>query len=338
MTKIRACVVGASGLTARELLRLLAGHPRIVPAGVTGRTKAGEMIADVFPILDGAVSLKIADTDPETVARDFDAFFLALPHTVAMDVVPTLLKSGKPLVDFSADYRLRNRDDYEKWYKTEHRDPANLGKAVYGLPELFRDQIAGAHFVANPGCYPTAAALAIAPVVDIVNLTSIVIDAKSGVSGAGVKLTEKTQYVNANENFSAYKIGEHQHTPEIVQTISDVAGRRAELLFVPHLTPMDRGIFETIYLDLETGISQAALVEKFRKFYPAEKNPFVRISETPIAVQDVNYTNRCRIHPRVVGKRLVITGAIDNLIKGAAGQALQNMNIVTGLPEEAGLC
>jgi N-acetyl-gamma-glutamyl-phosphate reductase len=270
-----------------------------------------------------------------------DLFFLALPHTESMNVVGKLLSAGKKVVDLSADYRLKKTAVYEKWYHKPHKDPKNLAKAVYGLPEIYRAKIKKADFIANPGCYPTAAVLGLAPMVSLCSakIQDIIIDAKSGVSGAGRKVAEGFMFGFVNENFKAYRVLDHQHAPEIEQYVSHLAGKKMPVTFVPHLLPIDSGILETIYVRLNARLSAAKVHEMYRKFYKTE--PFVRIlalGQQP-ELRNVVRTNFCDIAVAVSEDRtmVVVTSAIDNLVKGASGQAVQNMNIMCGFQEAEGL-
>jgi N-acetyl-gamma-glutamyl-phosphate reductase len=270
-----------------------------------------------------------------------DLLLLAVPHTAAMEIVPKLLDAGKKVIDFSADYRLQKAAEYTKWYKTEHKDVRHLKDAVYGLPELYRTEIKKAALIANPGCYPTAALLGLAPIAATLtkNLQTITIDAKSGVSGAGRKLNASLMFSEVQENFRAYRVLNHQHTPEIDQYLSQIAGKSLSVTFVPHLLPVNRGILETIYVHLNHKTSLAEITDLYKKFYKTE--PFVRVLDagTQPELKNVVGTNYCDIGLAVheTGNTVVITTAIDNLMKGAAGQAVQNMNIMCGFKETEGL-
>ena len=266
--------------------------------------------------------------------------FLALPHTESMNVAPPLLKAGLRVVDLSADYRLKKPQVYETWYGHKHVDTKNLGKAIYGMPELFRQKIKGATFVANPGCYPTAAILGLAPLISTRrDIQSIVVDAKSGVSGAGRKASIGLLFSEVNENFKAYKVLSHQHAPEIEQYLSQLAGRATHIHFVAHLLPITRGILNTMYVHLKEGITLNQVHSLYKKFYKME--PFVRLLSfgNQPEIKNVANTNFCDIGLALSSdkKMVVVTSAIDNLVKGAAGQAVQNMNIMYGFNEIEGL-
>jgi len=267
-----------------------------------------------------------------------DLVFLALPHTVSMSIAPQILKNGKRIIDLSADYRLKNNKTYEAFYHTKHKDKLNIKKAAYGLPELYRLKIRTAQLVANPGCYPTAAILALAPLLalDLINPDSIIIDAKSGVSGAGKKITKEYLFQEIDQDFKAYKINTHQHIPEINQILSGLSGKKIKVVFVPHLLPINRGIFETIYIN-KTKAKKYNLLQLYKKFY--KKEPFVRIKGEGCfpRIKDVANTNFCDIGIKEEKDKAIIIAAIDNLTKGASGQAVQNMNIMYKFPETAGL-
>jgi N-acetyl-gamma-glutamyl-phosphate reductase len=273
---------------------------------------------------------------PREIAASCAVVFLALPHTVAMEYAPSLLKLGVKVIDLSADYRINDPAVYERHYQIPHKDAARLKHAVYGLPELYRADIASATLVANPGCYPTCAILALAPFLSCgaVDRTHIIIDAKSGISGAGKKITRDLLFGEAHEDFRAYKVNAHQHIPEIVQVLARLAGGDVGVTFVPHLLPLNRGILETIYVTKQKGTDLQGLMSAFYK-----TEPFVRVrpqGEFP-RIKDVVYTNYCDIGVRDEGTRAIIIAAIDNLRKGASGQAVQNMNIMFGFPEHLGL-
>jgi N-acetyl-gamma-glutamyl-phosphate reductase len=269
-----------------------------------------------------------------------DLAFLALPHTLAMNYVPALLKGGVRVVDLGSDYRLKDPAAFKKWYKVEHKDTANLQHAVYGLCELFRDEIKPARLVANPGCYATAIELAIAPLLRenmVAPGAQVIVDAKSGISGAGRDPRPDLHFPEANESVSAYKVGIHPHTGEILQTARRIGGRDVELLFVPHLIPMDRGILATCYVPLSTSSPTQELKDLYARTYKSEPFVRVRMDDTTPTTKQVCETNFCDMAVRGFGKTAVVISCIDNLVKGAAGQAVQNMNIMLNLPETAGL-
>lgn len=343
---IRAAIVGPTGYTGLHLLDLLARHPEAETTYLASARDRLPDIRDEFPQLLGRVSEDVAvckPVDAEAIADAADVAFLALPHRAAMAYAPKLLDAGLRVIDLSADYRLADATLYEEVYEHAHGDTANLADAVYGLPELFRDDLPGAMLVANPGCYPTAAALGIAPLIAhaLVDSAGIIINAASGVTGAGRKATERTHYPEMNESFYAYgKIGGHRHQPEIEQTLARVAGHDVSTLFVPHLLPIDRGILETIYLTpTDPDVEEEELFDAFEDAYADE--PFVRVRSELPNVKHVRDTNFCDISVRMVTDdehpRIIVFVAEDNMIKGASGQAIQNMNAVFELPETTGL-
>lgn len=339
--KLKVAVAGSSGYTGGELLRLLLGHPRVSVVAVTSEKSAGQPITSLFPNLSGLTELICEPLDPETIAQKADLVFLALPHVASQEAGHHFRQLGKKVIDLSADFRLEDPAVYEKWYEHGHQYPGLLKEAVYGLPELYRRKIKGASLIANPGCYPTAALLGLAPLVKegLVDLSSIVIDSKSGVSGAGRSPSMAHHFPEVNEGFTAYKVGTHRHTPEIEQELSRLAARQVIVSFTPHLVPMNRGILTTIYARLTDRADQAGLHQTFGTFYRGER--FVRILPPGQApnVRHVRGSNFCDIgvfvDPRT--DRAVIVTAIDNLVKGASGQAIQNMNIMMGFDEAEGL-
>ncbi len=337
---IRVGIVGISGFSGKVLLDILLNHREVRVTYVAARSTTGRVDA-IWPQFRGRTNLVCEAYDPVVAIAQCDIVFLAMPHTESMAIAGKLLKAGKKVIDLSADYRLKNISVYKKWYHAEHKDPKNLLKAVYGLPELHRPAIKKASLIANPGCYPTAAVLALAPLAAVHGgkIASIAIDAKSGVSGAGRKVAEGFMFCFVNENFKAYRVLDHQHTPEISYYVSKVAGRPLDVTFVPHLLPVDSGIQETIYVHLNARISADQLHALYKKFYKTE--PFVRLLEPgrQPELAHVVRTNFCDIGLAVSEnkKTLVITSAIDNLVKGASGQAVQNMNIMSGFNESEGL-
>jgi N-acetyl-gamma-glutamyl-phosphate reductase len=332
---VRVGIVNVTGYAGADAARLLARHPEARLVSVTGRSAAGQPLAAVFPHL--------ADLDLmiEAELRDVDVALSALPHHASAAIVPDLLERGQRVVDISADYRLHDVALYERWYGA-HPSPGLLPEAPYGLPELHAREIAAARLVANPGCYPTAGVLALAPAVDVIE-PSVIVDAKSGVSGAGRELSLTSHYCEINENCHAYALAGHRHLPEIEQELRGLRaahrpdGDAFEVTFVPHLVPMTRGILATCYARLENGWSQAALTARYREFYRAA--PFVRVVDSPPQTKQTLGTNVCLVFPTVDERtgRLVVVACIDNLVKGAAGQAVQNMNLMLGLPEVVGL-
>ncbi len=334
-------IVGVTGYTGQELIRVLLRHPGVRIAGLFSKSSYGKPIQEIFPEFASRLDLVCAKPDIKDISAKCDLVFLALPHTTSMKLVPKLLKAGKKVIDLSADYRLKDVNTYAKFYEVKHQDALGLKEAVYGLPELYRNKIKGARLVANPGCYPTAAILSLAPLValNIADFSSIIIDAKSGVSGAGKKLVEAFLFSEANEDFRAYKVGVHQHTPEINQELSKLGRKRINVVFCPHLLPLNRGILETIYVKKNQKIKYMAkdLIGLYKKFY--KKEPFVRIrakGRLP-KIKDVAGTNFCDIGIKENGDSVIVISVIDNLLKGASGQAVQNMNIMYGFPESLGL-
>jgi N-acetyl-gamma-glutamyl-phosphate reductase len=332
----RVGIIGASGYAAGDLMRLLLGHGEAEIVSLADLPEKCGPVAGLFPQFAGRLELEVEPVDTAGLAAACDVVFLALPHTVSLEYVPGLLEAGARVIDFSADYRLKVPGLYEKVYGRA-ADEANLAHAVYGLPELNREAIRGARLIANPGCYPTGAVLGLAPLVrrGLVVPNDIVVDAKSGVSGAGRTPRLLTHYPECNESLLAYAMGTHRHEPEISEQLSLVASVSHEVLFVPHLTPMDRGIEETIYTRLLQDVAAEELRAMYRKDYDGE--PFVVVRDAPPATKHIAGTNYVHIYATVVGKRAVVSVAIDNLTKGAAGQALQNMNLMFGHEETAGL-
>ena len=337
---VRVAVVGASGYTGVELLRLLLSHPGVEISCVTSRQNAGESIASVFPSLLGRVDLVCDPVDPALIAAKADFVFTALPHQSAMEVAPELLAAGLKVVDLSADYRLREVAVYEAWY-ARHTSAGLLAEAVYGLPELYRAQVIGARLVANPGCYPTSVALALAPLLKtgLIDPSTLIIDSKSGTSGAGRSAKVDSLFCEVNEGFKAYGVASHRHTPEIEQTLTDIAGQKVVVNFTPHLLPVNRGILSTCYAALKEEKTTRELVDIFQQHYAGET--FVRIHPAGSLpnVAFVRGSNFCDLgvvsDPRT--GRVIVVSTIDNLVKGAAGQAVQNMNLMLGFEESAGL-
>jgi len=333
-------IYGASGYTGQELLRLLIRHPGVHISAITSRKYKGISLSDVFPVFKDVTTIEFMDASPEEVIPLCDVVFLALPHGEAMDIAPAFLAEGKKVIDLGADFRFNDPDTYEQWYGV-HSSPDLIPRAVYGLPELYRDAIATADFVANPGCYPTGAILGVAPLVarDCIDSSSIVVDAKSGVSGAGREPQLGSLFCEVNEGFKAYKVGTHRHTPEMEQELSILARKDIRILFTPHLVPVNRGILSTIYGVSRTDRSLTELVRIYEDYYREE--PFVRIEKPGVMpnISSVRGSNYCDIGITVDERtgRIIVVSAIDNLVKGAAGQAIQNMNLMLGIPETTGL-
>lgn len=333
-------IVGAAGYTGETLIELLLNHPNVRITYLSRKLENKLSISEIFPKFKSLIDLKCSATNVKEINTKCDLVFLCLPHTQAMDIVPSLIKLNKKVIDLSADYRFKNTAVYENFYEIKHKDKSNLKLAVYGLPELYRNKIKNARLVANPGCYPTCAILSLAPVVScsLIDNTSIIIDAKSGVSGAGKKLTESFLFSEINEDFKAYKVNVHQHAPEINQALSKLAIKKINTVFVPHLLPINRGILETIYLkkNKKTKLKVKSIVELYKNFYKNE--PFVRIKDEGDfpRIKDVAGTNFCDIGIKDFGDTIIIISVIDNLLKGASGQAVQNMNIMYKFPEKLG--
>ncbi len=337
----RVSIVGVTGYTGQELLDSLLKHPEVRVTGIYSTIEEAKLFSDIVPKFKNRTNLILKKIDINEIIEISDIVFLALPHTTAMDVVPQLLKAGKIVIDLSADYRLQDVSVYEKAYGHEHKDKSNILEAVYGLPEIYKQKIKTAKLIANPGCYPTAAILALAPILalDSVDFNSIIIDAKSGTSGAGKKATQDLLFTEVDEDFKAYKVNSHQHMPEINQELSKLANANVDVTFVPHLLPLQRGILETIYLKTKNPgcYDTQSLIDLYKKFYKDE--PFVRVREKGDfpKLKDAVGTNFCDIGLRVDGEKIIIVSVIDNLLKGASGQAIQNMNIILDYPQYMGL-
>jgi N-acetyl-gamma-glutamyl-phosphate reductase len=334
---VKVGIVGGTGYTGVELLRLLAQHPQVELQVITSRGDAGSAVADMFPSLRGRVALNFVD--PKAAALEAcDVVFFATPNGIAMGQAQALLDAGVRVIDLAADFRIKDPAEWEKWYGMKHASPVLLAEAVYGLPEANRMKIRAARLVANPGCYPTAVQLGFLPLIEagLVDTDHLIADAKSGVSGAGRKAEVHTLFSEASDNFKAYAVSGHRHLPEIRQGLSFAAGKSVGLTFVPHLTPMIRGIHATLYARITQEQDFQALFESRYKAEPfVDMLPFARHPET----RSVRAANMCRIalHRPQGGDTLVILSVIDNLVKGAAGQAVQNMNIMLGFDECAGL-
>jgi N-acetyl-gamma-glutamyl-phosphate reductase len=336
MTKI--AILGGSGYTALELLRILLRHPGAEIVAVTSRQEETPLVSDLHPSLERRIGLRCEPFSADRLAaRGVECVFGCLPHGASMSLLPQLLARGMRVIDLSADYRLRDPNVYAQWYGESHADLAHLAQAVYGLPELYGDDVATAQLVANPGCYPQTGILGLAPLVagKSIDLRSIIIDSKSGVSGAGRSPKLTTHFPECNESVAAYSVGKHRHTPEIEQALSDVAGEPVEVIFTPHLIPMDRGILSTIYATPHRPVSEQQLLDVYRGYYA--KAPFVRVVERLPATKDCAGTNFLDVTVRVVRGRVVVVACEDNLIRGASGVAVQNFNRMYGLDERTGL-
>ncbi len=334
---IRVAVIGASGYTGAESIAIILRHSEAELVYLSALPEECGYVGEVFPQFAGRCDLQIEPLDFDKLSGLANAALCCLPHKVSMEFVPKLLGAELKVIDFSADYRLKDVSVYEKFYNVKHTDTANLKNAVYGLPELFREQIKGAGLIANPGCYPTGALLALAPLLKegLIETDSIIDNAVTGASGAGRNPTSKFHFPNMNENLFAYGTGSHRHMPEMEQIAGEIAGRDVEILFQPHAGPFDRGILSTVYCQPKENITGEQLAKLYESFYATE--PFVQIRADCPGVKDVAGTNYCHIFPTCARDKIIIFSAIDNLVKGASGQAIQNMNIVFGLEETLGL-
>jgi N-acetyl-gamma-glutamyl-phosphate reductase len=337
--KIRVILVGGSGYAGFEAVRWLLRHPSAELVGVYGPETELGALEEFYPLLSKQCTMRQEVFAPDKLPQlQADLAMLCVPHKVAMSYVPALREAGLRVIDWSADYRIQDADLYEKWY-CPHTDSERLPEAVYGLPEYFSEQIQGAGLVANPGCYPTSATLPLAPILQagLIEPDGIIVNAGSGVSGAGRSPSPKCHYPERNENFEAYAVGTHRHMPEIEQNLRNITGKPANVLFVPHLIPMDRGILSTIYARPARDVSAQELTDVLQSAYADA--PFVRVRGTDLlpATKHVAYTNFCDVAARVAQGWVILFGALDNLIKGASGQAIQNMNLMFGLPEATGL-
>ncbi|AGF80069.1 N-acetyl-gamma-glutamyl-phosphate reductase [Desulfocapsa sulfexigens DSM 10523] len=338
---LRVAIIGASGYTGVELARILCNHPEFELTAATSRQYAGKPLSEVFPNLLGKTDLICENLSIDELCSRADLFFAAVPHKTAMDLVPQLLEQGKKVVDLSADFRLRNVATYETWYQ-EHSSPEFITEAAYGLPELYREQIQKARLVANPGCYPTSIILGLAPLLQngLIDTSSIIADSKSGTTGAGRAVSLGTLFCEVHDGFKAYKVGgTHRHLPEIEQELSALSKGDITISFTPHLLPIARGILSTVYADLTSDISENDIRKLYRTMY--ENEPFVRIvpEGTFPATQHVRGSNFCDIGFTIDERtnRIIVISAIDNIVKGAAGQAVHNMNLMCGIDETTGL-
>lgn len=336
---LKAAIIGATGYTGEELIRILLRHPNVEISHLVSKSSRGAPISEMFPWLEKRLNLEChSQMDVEEISKNTDVIFLALPHRVSMEIAPNFLSNGMRVIDLSADYRLKDVNEYQKWYGVAHKSNEFVKDSVYGLCELNKSEIRNAQLIANPGCYPTGSILACAPFLKAGLVeTDIIIDAKSGTSGAGRSPSVALLYSEVNENFKAYKVCNHQHVPEITQELAKQCGSDVHISFVPHLVPMTRGILSTIYMSLKRNISVFEAVDLLKKFYTDQ--PFVRVKQADMfpEIKDVARSNFCDIGIKIDGKRLIAISAIDNLVKGAAGQAVQNFNIMFGLEETAGL-
>lgn len=339
--KLRAAIVGSTGYGGVELIRLLQSHPKVEITSVISSSSAGVPIEEGFPHLTGIVERNLDGVEAGEIASRADVVFTATPSGVSAKLVPQLLDAGLKVVDLSGDFRLRDGAEYEQWYKHPAPDDIYLQKAVYGLSEVYGERAAGVDFISNPGCYPTATLLGLIPAIEAgwIKPESIIVDAKSGVSGAGRGTSLTVHYAEINENFKAYKINKHQHIPEIEQVLTDIAGEKVTITFTTHLVPMTRGIMATIYAGMNDKYSEQDFVDLYRKYYSGR--PYVRIRNAGIfpATKEVSGSNYCDIGFATDARtgRVTIVSVIDNIVKGAAGQAIQNLNLMMGWEETLGL-
>ena len=339
--KIKVGIVGGTGYTGVELLRLLALHPQVALSAITSRSDAGSAVADMFPSLRGYVDLKFADPANANLSA-CDVVFFATPHGVAMAQTPVLLAAGVKVIDLAADFRLQDVAVFEQWYKMPHSCADVLKQAVYGIPELYRAQVKNAQVIGNPGCYPTTILLGLAPLLEqsLIDFSvPIIADAKSGVSGAGRKAEVASLFAEASDNMKAYGVAGHRHHPEIHAQLMQLAKQKVNFIFTPHLVPMIRGMLSTIYVKLSAAGLQANIQEVFEARYQAEQFVDVLPADTMPETRSVRGSNQLRIalHKQVDTGYLTVVVVQDNLVKGAAGQAVQNMNIMFGFAENAGL-
>jgi len=340
---VNVAILGGSGYTGSELLRLLLSHPNVNVTAVTSERSSGTRVSDLFLHLRNT-GLKFEILDLKVLTKKADLFFLCLPHKTSQEAAAFLYNAGKKVIDLSADYRIKNPKVYQEWYTTPHLFPSLLKKAVYGLPEIYRRQIRKSSIVANPGCYPVSSILGLAPIMrkNYVDTDSIIIDSKSGTSGAGRTPAQPFMFCEVNESVKAYAVTSHRHTPEIEQELCSLSKKRVNIIFTPHLMPIDRGILSTIYIRLKKNVSLPGIQKLYKDFYRNE--PFVRVLENGVypSTKAVKGSNFCDLsiflNKRTTGRQtLIVVSAIDNLLKGASGIAVQNMNIMYGFDERAGL-
>lgn len=338
MSKKKIGIIGATGYTGSELVRILKNHPQVEIEIITSESRAGEKFSDVHPFFAGIVDDELKSIN-EIENVDIDLAFLALPHGISMEYVKKFSGMDFKIVDLSGDFRLSSPEIYESWYNKKHIFKEGFEKAAYGMPELFFEEIVNADLVANPGCYPTGAILALAPLLknELVSNSGIIVDAKSGITGAGVKASPTTHYSNVSDNFKAYGIKNHRHTIEIEETLGRMSANNPPIQFTPHLLPVDRGILSTIYMHPKNSMSQNQLKDLYREFYKGK--PFIRLCETAPTIKDVRASNYCNLYVDYDERtnNLILVSVIDNLVKGAAGAAVQNMNIMFGFDETEGL-
>ncbi len=338
---VKVGIIGATGYTGSELIRILAGHPEAEVTAITSRSNEGKKLEEIFYSFTGWNGPLFTGSDSPEAVKGCDVVFLAVPHGVAMEMVPTLLKNGQKVIDLGADFRFRDYQIFETWYKHKHCEPELTKTAVYGLPELYRKEIRKAAVIGNPGCYPTSVILGLYPLLKngLIDPERIIIDSKSGVSGAGRKADIGYHYPELFGNFKAYGVATHRHTPEIEQEISKIAGKDVQVSFTPHLLPVARGILSTLHLSLTKQITTAEVETIFVETYQGE--PFIKVIKEPglPELKGVTGTNCCHIGVRVDPRthQLIVVSVIDNMVKGASGQGVQNMNLMCNLPETMGL-
>ena len=338
---INAAVIGATGYTGIELIRLLKNHPEVQIKSITSQSFVGEQLADIYPTVRGQVSMNLEEMDFDSMLDDVDVIFLALPHGHSAEAALKAVEKKVKVIDLGADFRFRNVNEYEDWYKVKHPAAEICSRAVYGLPEIHEEAIKKADVIGNPGCYPTSVILGLAPVLaeGLIELTSIISDSKSGVSGAGRKPSLTSHYAEVNENINPYGVASHRHMPEIEQELSSLAGEDVKITLTPHLVPMTRGILSTIYAKLKNEAAEQELRRLYEDYYQGRR--FVHLlppGQWP-HTKWVYGSNNCQINITLDQRtgRLIIMSVIDNLVKGASGQAVQNLNLIYGLPEETGL-
>ncbi len=331
---VRIAVIGGSGYTARELLRILSSHPHAEICAVTSRSHVGESLASVHPSLSGLFDISF--TEWSTESNEFDFVFSCLPHAASAEIV-FRLPEGTKVVDFSADYRLNDLETYESWYKVKHPEPESFGQVPYGLPEFFRSEISRASRVANPGCFPTSALLPLVPLFEnqVIGPEHLIVDSKTGISGAGRNAKLRFHFPESNESVAAYSVGQHRHGPEIEHLIQRKTGRSVGITFTPHLIPMTQGILSTIYVRKEESQGVGEIADCWKAAFASE--PFVQIVDQPPSTADVKGTNRCHLFCAESGQHIVLISAIDNLIKGASGAAVQNFNLMNQFEETLAL-
>jgi len=334
---VTVAILGATGYTALEAIKILLRHPHAKIVAVTSRQEGRTPVSGVHPCLVGRLDTPLEDLSPEEVGKRAECVFSCLPHCASAEILPRVMAAGARVIDFSADYRLDDPATYLEWYGHDHPDAGRLGSTAYGLPELFRDRIKGQQLVANPGCYATSAILPLTPLVEsgLFETDDIIVDSKSGVSGAGRQPKLMTHFPECNESMSAYNVGRHRHTPEIEQVIARRTGSRPSVIFTPQLAPMDRGILSTIYIRPKQPLTEGAVMGLLRDAYAGER--FVRVVDHLPGTKDTVDTNFCDVTARVVRGRVLLISCLDNLVKGAAGAAVQNFNVLFNFPESMGL-